>query len=154
VLSPSHFLAEGVLDPWFQIDVRLCKMLRDALDRAGGKRVVIDYGLIIGEAKLRDEAVRSAVANQLASLPFENLVLRASNFGADATAPKLRNVINMLDRFAAIGHPVVVDHVGGLAGRALLAFGVAGGVAHGLDEHLRFDATSNMARRTGSLPSA
>lgn len=141
VLSPSHFLGKGLLDPWFKIDIRLCVMLRDALDRASGKHIAIDYCLIIEEAKLRDDAVRSAIINQLAPLPFENLVLRASHFGADAAAPKLRNVINMLDRFTAISRPVIVDHVGGLVGRALLAFGVASGVAHGLDEHLRFDAT-------------
>lgn len=141
VLSPSHFLADGLPDPWFRIDMRSCVMLRDSLDRLGGKHIAIDYCLIIEESKLRDEAVRSSIINQLSALPFKNLVLRASHFGADAKAPKLRNFINMLERFAAIGHPVIIDHVGGLAGRALLAFGVASGVAHGLDEHFRFNAS-------------
>lgn len=141
VLSPSHLLREGLLDPWFAIDKRLCSELREALDRAGGKHVAIDYMLIIEERRLRDEAVRSALLHQLASIPFENLVLRASHFGADVEAPKLRSFINMLDRLMAAGRPVVVDHVGGLVGRSLLAFGVASGIAHGLDEHLRFDGS-------------
>ncbi len=45
------------------------------------------------------------------------------------------------DRFHNFGRPVIVDHVGGLVGRALLAFGVASGIAHGIDEHMRFDGT-------------
>lgn len=141
ILSPSHFLRDGLLDPWFAIDRRLCAELREALDRLGGQHIAIDFMLIIEERKLRDEAVRSALLHQLASLPFENLVLRASHFGADAEAPKLRAFINMLDRLMAGGRPVVVDHVGGLVGRALLSFGVASGIAHGLDEHLRFDGS-------------
>jgi hypothetical protein len=100
VLSPSHFLRDGLVDRWFEIDLALCRMLRAALDGAGGTHIAIDYPLIIEERRLRDEAVRSAVANKLASLPFENLVLRASHFGADAEAPKLRYFINMLDRLA------------------------------------------------------
>lgn len=139
VLSPSHLLREGLLDPWFAIDKRLCAALRNALDRSGGTHIAIDYNLIIEERPLRDEAVRSALLHQLGTLPFENLVLRASHFGGDVEAPKLRAFINMLDRLMAGGRPVVVDHVGGLVGRALLAFGVASGIAHGLDEHLRFD---------------
>jgi hypothetical protein len=139
VLSPSHLLREGLLDPWFVIDKRLCEALRKALDQSGGAHIAIDYNLIIEERPLRDEAVRSALLHQLGALPFENLVLRASHFGADVEATKLRAFINMLDRLMTAGRPVIVDHVGGLVGRALLAFGVASGIAHGLDEHLRFD---------------
>lgn len=142
VLSPSHLLREGLLDPWFVIDKRLCEALRKALDQAGGSHIAIDYNLIIEERPLREEAVRSALLHQLGALPFENLVLRASHFGADAEAPKLRAFINMLDRLMTGGRPVIVDHVGGLVGRALLAFGMASGISHGLDEHLRFDGAS------------
>jgi hypothetical protein len=141
VLSPSHFLKEGVLDPWFRIDMRLCQMLRIALDQAGGAHIAIDYLVIIEQLKLRDEAVRAALLAQLAALPFENIVFRISHFGSDATASGIRTLITLLERFHNFGQPVVIDHVGGLVGRALLAFGVAGGIAHGLDEHLRFDAT-------------
>jgi hypothetical protein len=41
-----------------------------------------------------------------------------------------------------MGHPVIVDHVGGLVGRALLAFGAASAVAHGIGELERFDAST------------
>ena len=141
VLSPTHFLKEGVLDPWFRIDMRLCELLRVALDQAGGSHIAIDYVVIIEQLKLRDEAVRSALLAQLAALPFENIIFRISHFGSDATATGIRTLITLLERFHNFGHPVVIDHVGGLVGRALLAFGVAGGIAHGVDEHLRFDAT-------------
>ena len=142
ILSPTHFLKGGVLDPWFAIDIRLCGFLREALDRLGGGHIAIDYPVIIEQLTLRDEAVRGALISQLGSLPFENLVFRASHFGADARATGIKEFINVLDRFHNFGRPVIVDHVGGLVGRALLAFGVASGIAHGIDEHLRFDGTS------------
>jgi len=141
VFSPTHFLKEGVLDPWLPVDIRLCQLLREALDRGGGHQIAIDYVVIIEQLKLRDGAVRAAIVSQLAGLPFENVVLRVSHFGADATATGVRAFINLLDRFHNFGHPAVIDHVGGVVGRALLAFGVASGIAHGLDEHMRFDAT-------------
>ena len=141
VFSPTHFLREGVLDPWFGIDMRLCQLVREALDQEGGAHIAIDYVVIIDQLKLRDEAVRGVLISQLAPLPFENIIFRISHFGSDATATGIRTLITLLERFQNFGHPVVIDHVGGLVGRALLAFGVAGGIAHGLDEHLRFDAT-------------
>lgn len=141
VFSPTHFLKDGVLDPWFRIDMRLCQLLRKALDQEGGANIAIDYVVIIEQLKLRDEAVRGVLLSQLAPLPFENIVFRISHFGSDATSTGTRTLITLLDRFHNFGHPVVIDHVGGMVGRALLAFGVAGGIAHGLDEHLRFDAS-------------
>jgi hypothetical protein len=141
VFSPTHYLKEGVLDPWFRIDMQLCRLLREALDQEGGSQIAIDYVVIIEQLQLRDEAVRAALLSQLAHLPFENVIFRISHFGSDATATGIRTLIALLERFHNFGHPVVIDHVGGLVGRALLAFGVAGGIAHGLDEHLRFDAT-------------
>ncbi len=141
VFSPTHFLKEGVLDPWFRIDKRLCQLLREALDKEGGANIAIDYVVLIEQLKLRDEAVRAALISHLAPLPFENIIFRISHFGSDATATGIRTLITLLERFHDFGHPVVIDHVGGLVGRALLAFGVASGIAHGLDEHLRFDAT-------------
>jgi hypothetical protein len=141
VFSPTHFLKHGVLDPWFRIDMLLCQLLREALNQEGGAHIAIDYVVIIEQLKLRDEAVRAALISQLAHLPFENIVFRISHFGSDATATGIRTLITLLERFHNFGHPVVIDHVGGLVGRALMAFGVAGGIAHGLDEHLRFDAS-------------
>lgn len=141
VLAPTHFLKGGVLDPWFSVDIRLCGLLREALDRLGGTQIAVDYPVIIEQLKLRDEAVRGALISQLTPLPFENLVIRASHFGADAKATGIREFINVLDRLHNFGRPIVVDHVGGIVARALIAFGVASGIAHGIDEHMRFDGT-------------
>lgn len=140
VLSPSHYLKAGVADPWFEIDIRLCKDLRAALDLAGGAHIAIDYPVIIEQSALREEAVRAALTSRLSALPFENLMVRASHFGADAAAPMVRAFIDALDRLHNFGHPVVVDHVGGMVGRALLAFGAASAIAHGIDEGARFNA--------------
>ncbi|UIP08053.1 hypothetical protein LY632_06580 [Erythrobacter sp. SDW2] len=139
VLSPSHYLKAGVLDPWLQTDVMLCSMLRQELDIAGGQHVAIDYLLIIDQTKLRDEAVREALISHIAELPFDNIHIRLSGFGTDATPTAVRALIGVLDRFHNFGHPVILDHVGGMVSRALLAFGSVSGIAHGVDEHSRFD---------------
>lgn len=141
VLAPTHYLKNGVLDRWFSVDLKLCYFLREALDREGGPHIAIDYGVLIDQLKLRDGAVRAALVNQLTPLPFENIVFRVSHFGADATATSIRALINLLDDLQGFNHPILIDHVGGVVGRALLAFGAASGIAHGVDEHLRFDAT-------------
>lgn len=142
VLAPAHFLRNAVLDPWFQVDLRLCRLLREALDREGGAHIAIDYPLILEQMKLRDEDVRGALIHQLNSLPFENLLIRASRFGSDAEAPGTRAFIQALDRFHNLGRPIIADHVGGIVGRSLIAFGAASGVAHGVDETMRFDGGS------------
>jgi len=140
VLAPSHYLKGGFADPWFDVDIRLCVELREALNRAGGGHIAIDYPVIIQRSLLCDE--RAALTSRLADLPFENLVLRTSHFGADATAPMIRAIINTLDLLHNFGHPIIVDHVGGIIGRALLAFGTASAIAHGVDEHSRFNAST------------
>lgn len=142
VFSPTHYLRDGVLDRWFRIDMRLCELLRSALDREGGAHIAIDYVVIIDQQKLRDDSVRAALLSQLAPLPFENVVLRISHFGSDASPTAIKELINLLGRFHNFGHPVLIDHVGGMVGRALLSFGAASAIAHGLDEHHRFDASS------------
>jgi hypothetical protein len=141
VISPAHYLKTGVTDPWFALDLWMCETLRVALDKEGGGKIEIDYPVIIDQMMLRDESQRGALVSQLSDLPFKNTLIRASNFGDDASAPGLKEYINALDRLHNLGKPIIADHVGKLAGRAILAFGVASSIAHGLDEHERFSAS-------------
>jgi hypothetical protein len=92
VQAPAHLL-EGSTDAWFGIDRQACKDLRRALDVAGGATIAIDYPLTLKYGSLRDPAQRRVLIAGLSDLPFENLWLRVSGFGADAEAPMLRRDI-------------------------------------------------------------
>lgn len=140
VLAPTHFLRSGPNDDWFGVDLIALGRLRKALDNAGGKDIAIDYSLIISHTLLRDEAARGALIDKLSRATFENLWIRASGFGSDATPPGARAYINSLSAFHNLGHPIVEDYLGGLVGLAGLAFGAASGFAHGVGERERFDA--------------
>jgi hypothetical protein len=141
VLAPTHFLRGGATDAWLNMDLETCARLRAELDARGGKHIAIDYSLITPHTLLRDEATRGAFAARLDNLPFEFLWIRASGFGADGTPAGARSYINALGGFHNLGRPVVADYVGGLIGLATLAFGAASGIAHGVGELERFDAS-------------
>jgi hypothetical protein len=150
VLAPTQ-LVETVLDTWFRLDIRLCEALRKALDaEEGGKNIAIDYPLLTTYGALRDSAQRRAFVADLRSLPFDNLWLRISGFGSDASPAGVRRYISALFDFHALGKPVVADCIGGLAGLAVSSFGASGAIAHGVAEKERFDAGSwNAPRRSG-----
>jgi len=141
VLAPTHFVQNST-DPLLSVDLRATEALRRALDRHGGQAIGIDYNLTIPNAALRDPVQRRAFIAGLANIPYDNLWLRVSGFGADATATGLRRYIATIFDFHSLGHPVVADGVGGLAGLATVAFGAAGGMCHGVAEKERFDASS------------
>jgi hypothetical protein len=140
VQAPTHFL-DSSTDGWFATDRETCLALRQALDVVGGTHIAIDYPLTIKNASLRDPAQRRAFVAGLSNMPFDNLWLRTSGFGADTGAPMLRRYIASVLDFQRLGKPIVADGVGGLAALAIAAFGAAGGVCHGLGEKERFDAT-------------
>jgi len=140
VQAPTHFL-DGSTDPWFATDRTTCLALRRALDAEGAGHMAIDYPITIKNASLRDPAQRRAFIAGLADLPFDNLWLRVSGFGADASATMLRRYIAAMIDFQRLGKPIIADGVGGLAALATAAFGAAGGVSHGLGEKERFDAS-------------
>jgi hypothetical protein len=139
VQAPTHLL-DGSTDAWFSIDRAACVALRRTLDAEGGGHIAIDYPVMIKNASLRDPAQRRAFIAGLADLPFDNLWLRISGFGADAPATMLRRYIAAVMDFHQLKKPIVADGVGGLAALATAAFGAAGGICHGLGEKERFDA--------------
>lgn len=139
VQAPAHLL-EGSTDAWFRIDRQACEDLRRALDVAGGAAIAIDYPLTLKYGSLRDPAQRRVLIAGLKGLPFDNLWLRVSGFGADTEAPMLRRYIAAAIDFQQLGRPIVADGVGGLAAVAVAAFGAAGGISHGLGEKERFAA--------------
>lgn len=141
VLAPTHLLSDSV-DPLLAVDIRSTTALRNALDREGGVHIGIDYPLLMPYASLRDPVQRRSFIQALGDAPFENLWLRVSGFGADATASGIRRYIASMMDFHRVGRPLVADNLGGMAGLAVLAFGAAGGIAHGAADKERFDGTS------------
>jgi hypothetical protein len=133
VLAPTR-LIEGPRDPWFSVDLRTCEALRKALDGLGAEGVAIDYSLLAASETIRDEAKRTALAQELRNLPFENLWLRMPGFGRNATAVALRKYINVARSFHALGRPVVADNVGGFVGIAISVFHAVSGFSHGIAE--------------------
>jgi hypothetical protein len=139
VFSPTHFITDA-RDSWLSISNAACRALRDALDREGGREISIDYPLIISYGLLRDSVARKIIVRQLSDLPFDRLWLRVSGFGADARPAGIGHYINAAYDFHELGRPIIGDHIGGLAGLALVAFGGASGFSHGAGSAERFYA--------------
>jgi len=141
VQAPTHVL-DGSTDKLFVVDLNSTIALRQMLDAEGGSHIEVDYSLMIKSASLRDPVQRRAFIAGLGDIPFENLWLRISGFGADGTPMGLRRYIAATMDFHRLGKPIVSDGIGGLAGLAVAAFGAAGGICHGVAEKERFDASS------------
>jgi hypothetical protein len=139
VQAPTHVLHSST-DSLFSVDRTSTETLRRALDNEGGKHIAIDYSLTVKSASLRDPIQRRAFIAGLADVPFENLWLRVSGFGAEATPMGIRRYIAAVMDFQRLKRAIVADSVGGLAGLALAAFGAVGGMSHGVAEKERFDA--------------
>jgi hypothetical protein len=146
VLSPTHFIADA-LSIWWPIDQRLCAELRRALDETGGAKIRIDYSLTTAYGTLREPEQRRAFLAELRDLPFDNLWLRISDFGADATPSAVRRYIGAVTDFHTLKRPLVADCLGGLAGLAVVAFGTTAAIAHGIAEKERFDVRPWLAPR-------
>jgi hypothetical protein len=140
VLSPGHFLSEGCKSRWLQMDVRACVGLREALDREGGKHIAVDYLLIVPHVLLHDVSERGTLVQEIKDLPFDNLWVRASGFGADAGPLSTQWYIASLAALHNLGRPIVADYLGGLVGLAADVFGAISGFAEGIGERERFDA--------------
>ena len=139
VFAPTH-LVESEVASWHTVDLDGCVRLRQELDRAGGKHIAIDYQIITTTAALKNSQLRSDILDGVADLPFQNLWVRASGFGAKATGPGTRHLLEAARHLHAIGRPVVIDMAGGFAGLAILAFGVSGGICHGVALSESFNA--------------
>jgi hypothetical protein len=153
ILAPTHFLQDAD-DPALRVDVECAIALRKALDGCGGEHIGIDYPLLVSYAALRDARQANDFLAALEGIPFDNLWLRISGFGADASPAGVQRFISAVMRYHSLGRPIVADGVGGVAGLAALAFGAVGGICHGVAEKERFDAaeweSEAGSRRAGS----
>lgn len=141
VLAPGHYIADKEFGGWLSVDHKTCLALRLCLDREGGEHIAIDYNLMLPHTAVRNAATRGEIMSSLADLPFDNLWVRAGSFGYDATAAGTRHYIEGLKSLHNVGRPIVADYLGGMTSQAILAFGAASGVAHGIGERGRFGTT-------------
>lgn len=140
VFSPSNFLRNGAEDDWWEVNRAAPEILRATLDREGGKRIGIDYALLIPHTKLQDPNQRQLLRDGLTDLPYDNLTLRLSGFGAAAGPLTMKWTFQAIRELQAVDRPIVLDHVGGLISLGALALGFVSGIAHGIGERERFDA--------------
>jgi hypothetical protein len=141
VLAPTHLLRTAN-DPWLEVDARTTEALRKRLNQDGLSNVPIIYSLAITAKMFRDKVQRRALIAHLQSLPISEVWLKIDRFGSDASPTGALAYIEAAKDFASLGIPVIADHVGGMIGLALLAFGSAGGLAHGITLGERFDSTN------------
>lgn len=142
VLTPTHFLRNGADDAWLDSDIESVTRLRTALDRAGGGQIAIDYSLVIPHTRFQDDHHRNRLLQRLRGLPFDNLVVRLSGFGATAPPLSIKHTFLAMGDLRALNVPIVLDHLGGLVGLSAVAFGFASGLANGVGERDSFDARS------------
>jgi hypothetical protein len=140
VLSPTHLIS-GSDDAWFDIDLALARALRSALDQHGGSEVQIQYSLAMDYETFRTTPKRVAVIEKLHQAKFDGLWLNIDGCGSDSSPTAITRYCDASTEFQALRVPLIADHVGGLMGLALLAFGGVGGLSHGITLAERFDAS-------------
>lgn len=137
VLTPSH-LIRSASDAWWDVDRESTIKLRRELDRLGASDIQILYSLAISYSLLRDTEQRRALVRELKSLPIDAVWLSVDGLGSDSTATAARTYIESLSTFHGLALPIVADHIGGMVGLSLVAFGGAGAIAHGITCGERF----------------
>ena len=155
VLSPTHYI-ENLDDGKFAADTTACTNLRAALDGHNAS-IGIDYQLSISHALFSDPSQRRRIIKQIADLPVRSIWLRISPFGITSSAAIVRRYAEMLVDFNDTGLPLIVDGIAGFPALALLAFGAASGIAHGVSQNESFRAQGPVEPRRkkgqgGSLP--
>lgn len=148
ILAPTHFL-ESPKDPWFGVDLNLCSLLRSELDGFGHRAIDIFYSLALPMREFRCLESRRVFLQALRPLPIDELWLRVSGFGCDATGPAFEAYVEAARHLQQSGVPLVAERVGGVIGLALLAFNAVGGIEHGLTVGERFEIGYWTRKREG-----
>lgn len=141
VLAPTHLIS-GPDDPWLSIDIANTNALRASLKQHGADHVQINYSLALSYEAFRTPAKRHAILGLLQQADFDSLWLNIDGCGSGSSPTAVTRYCDAATDFHKLGKPVIADHVGGLVGLALLAFGAVGGISHGITLGERFDTTA------------
>jgi hypothetical protein len=150
VLTPSHLVKEHD-DDWLEIDLEMANRVREALDRGGASDVPIGYSLAVPYSVLRDPEEFALIAERIEKTIADEIWLKVENFGSDASPTGARNYIEAMRLLHGLDMPLIADHVGGLVGLSLVAFGGVGGLSHGITLRERFTA-AHWAERSEEAP--
>lgn len=149
VMAPTHVLGSAD-DPWAAVDADAARRLRTRLDRQQGSEIPLIYSLAIPYSVFCNAEQHGKIIGRLKTVPATAIWLKIDRFGSNGSPTSVRNYIEASADFHELGIPVVADHVGGVAGLSLLAFGATGGISHGITMGERFDASGWRKVQKGS----
>ena len=149
VLAPTHYLAQGAADPWFEIDRSSTRRLRERLDAAGCQSTVIYYPLGVPSNVFHNDAQRRALIDGLRGLAFDALWLRIHPFGATSGPLSMRRYIESCRELHQLRRPIVAERTG-TPGLALLGFCAVGGIECGVTVGERFNVNGWLKPRSGT----
>jgi len=148
VLAPTHLIS-GPDDPWLEIDIATVKALRASLAARGADQIQVNYSLALGYEAFRTEAKRRAILSRVQAAAPDSVWLNVDGCGADSSPTAVTRYGDAAVDFHAIGLPIIADHLGGLVGLSLLAFGAVGGLSHGVTLGERFSCGHWIKPRDG-----
>jgi hypothetical protein len=140
VLTPSH-LIQNRTATWLPIDCEMASRLREELDAIDCKQIPIAYSLAIPYSAFRDPDEFGAIIDRVKGSVEDELWLKVEGFGSQASPVGIRNYVETVRALHHFEMPVIADHVGGLAGLSLVAFGGVGGLSHGVTLRESFNAS-------------
>lgn len=141
VLAPTHLIRDAS-DPWLAVDIACARALRLALRRRNGASIQVNYSLAMPYATLRTSEKREEVIERLRAVEFDSLWMNIDGCGSDMSPLGVARYNDAATAFHVLGVPIVADHMGGLVGLSLLAFGSVGGLSHGITMFERCDTRS------------
>jgi len=153
IIAPTHYL-QNADSEWLDIDIRIFNQLQNQLAKTDDGEKSLIYSLTIPYAAFRDQGQRSKIINALRSTSADMLWLKIDGMGSDNTANATCSYLKAVADFHSLEIPIVADHMGGLPGLSLLAFGAVGGLAHGITLRERFSANdwNKPSNNKGRLP--
>lgn len=138
VISPTHYLKDGVHDAWWHADRHLTRMLRRRLDAVGKAAVPIYYRLALPRTALMDQ--RTDIIAGLGELDVDAVWLCLHPVNARRSGPNvLTSYMELCRDLATVGVPLVAERTGFL-GTILLGFNAVGGIESGITLGESFDA--------------
>jgi hypothetical protein len=149
VMTPTHFI-RSANDEWLAIDLDSARRLRNHLEKKSTSKIPIIYQLSLPYALLRAPEIRSLILERMQGLQADALWVNVEGFGASSTGTGVRAYLAAMEEFQQLGIPIVADHVGGLIGLSLLAFGGVGGIALGIAKGESFNAAHWFRPKSGT----
>jgi hypothetical protein len=149
VMAPTHFI-RSANDEWLEIDLNSTRRLQNHLAKKSTIKIPVIYQLSLPYALLRSPEACALIVERMHGLQADALWVNVAGFGAGSTATGVRAYLAAMEEFQQLGIPIVADHVGGLIGLSLLAFGGVGGVALGIAKGEGFNAAHWFRPKSGT----